>query len=236
MRLIIHFRRHSCSMESRNSLASRNFCCSIAATLRAMRDRARALLPSILMCAAGGLGQAAESPLPAPQPAASAGCLASGDGFLRARIRGALNLDIDWKNAQLECDGSPRPDGRGIRVSFAGPQQPNGRRIRVVFGVATSAEGASGRALPTNVTLIVEGEKRLFTTRGDDRCTIDQLRQERLAGAAGAHAYRVVARGFCTLPAMALDQVERVVITRFDFAGRVSFDLSSPTALPEAPR
>ena len=129
-----------------------------------------------------------------------------------------------------------RPDGHGIRVSFAGPQQPDGRRIRMVFGVATRAEGASGQALPTNVTLIFEGEKRLFTTRGDDRCTVDQLRQEKLAGAAGAHAYRVVARGFCTLPAMALDRVERIVITRFDFAGRVSFDLSTPTTLPEVQR
>ena len=202
-----------------------------------MRDRAWALLPFILLCAAARLGGAAELPLPATQPASPAGCLASGDGFLRARIRGALNLDINWKNAQLECEGGPRPDGRGIRVSFAGPEQPDGRRIRVVFGVATPAEGASGRALPTNVTLIFEGDKRLFTTRGDDRCTIDELRQEKLATASvAAHAYRVVARGFCVLPAMALDRPERVVITRFDFAGRVSFDPSTPAALPETQR
>jgi hypothetical protein len=156
---------------------------------------------------------------------------------LRARIRGAFNLDIDWKNAQLECDGSPRPNGHGIRVSFAGPQQPDGRRIRMVFGVATAAEGASGRALPTNITLIFEGEKRLFTTRGDDRCTVDRLRQEKLSGAtAAAHTYRVVARGFCTLPAIALGQTEHVVITRFDFAGRVSFDELTPASMPEALR
>ena len=83
------------------------------------------------------------------------------------------------------------------------------------------AAGAGGRELPTNITLIIEGEKRLFTTRGDDRCTADRLRQEKLPDP-GVHAYRVVGRGFCTLPAMTLDRAERIVITRFDFAGRVS--------------
>jgi hypothetical protein len=190
----------------------------------------------LILGAAPAIGPASDAVAPvAPSPSAgSGGCLISGDGFLRARIRGTLNLDIDWKNAQLECEGSPRPDGHGIRVSFAGPPQANGVRIRMVFGVATPAEGAGGRELPTNITLIVEGQKRLFTTRGDDRCTVDRLRQERLADQ-GPHAYRVVARGFCTLPATTLDRIEHVLITRFDFAGRVSFDASPSVSPPEAP-
>ncbi|MFW1424756.1 hypothetical protein ACEWAS_22820, partial [Vibrio parahaemolyticus] len=35
----------------------------------------------------------------------SHGCLISGNGYLRAKIRGALQLDIDLHNAELECDG-----------------------------------------------------------------------------------------------------------------------------------
>lgn len=202
-----------------------------------MRDGAWAKLLCVSACAlVSGAGPAAASGATAGNPAVSpAGCLASGDGFLRARIRGALNLDIDWGNAQLECEGEPRPDGHGIRVSFAGPAQPDGRRIRIVFGVATRAAGAGGRELPTNITLIIEGEKRLFTTRGDDRCTADRLRQEKLPDP-GVHAYRVVGRGFCTLPAMTLDRAERIVITRFDFAGRVSFEDPALVSPPEAPR
>jgi hypothetical protein len=188
------------------------------------------LCVSLCLCAAP-LGEAAESHAPVI-PAASAshaGCLATGNGFLRARIRGALNLDIDWKNAELECDGSERPNGRGIRLSFAGPLRAGGRRMRMVFGVATAAEGAAGRALPTNLTVIFEGEQRLYTTRGDDRCTVDQLQEERV-GALGANvrSYRVVARGFCVLPANALGRAEHILVTRFDFAGRVDFD--SPTS------
>ena len=151
------------------------------------------------------------------------GCLASGAGYLRARIRGALNVDLDWRNADLECDGSERPDGSGIRVSFAGRIPSSGQRLRLVFGVA-AREGRAGRALPTNLTVIFEGERRLFATLGDDKCTIDQLQQARLSDSgAGARSYRIVARGFCTEPATALSGTERIVISRFDFAGRVAF-------------
>jgi hypothetical protein len=188
---------------------------------------------------AAPLGYAVDAGTPAraPTSAVQAGCLPSGNGFLRARIRGALNLDIDWKNAELECDGSERPDGHGIRLSFAGPVRSGGRRLRMVFGVAAGAEGASGRALPTNLTVIFEGEERLYSTLGDDHCTVDDLKEERV-GALGAsvRSYRIVARGFCTLPANAPGRDEHILVTRFDFAGRVSFDSTGPASGTEQSR
>jgi hypothetical protein len=185
---------------------------------------------------AAPLANPAPSGTPAAAAARKSGCLATGDGFLRARIRGALNLDIDWKNAELECDGSERPDGHGIRLSFAGPRRSDGRRLRMVFGVATAAEGASGRALPTNLTVIFEGEQRLYSTRGEDHCTVDDLNEERV-GALGpaVRSYRVVARGFCTLPATALAGDEHIIVTRFDFAGCVHFDNPSGKSGTEHP-
>jgi uncharacterized membrane protein (UPF0127 family) len=124
----------------------------------------------------------------------------------------------------MECDGSARPDGSGLRLSFAGPAS-DGRRVRLVFGVARATEGQDGGALPTNVTVIFEGEKRVFATRGDDKCTTDKLQQERV-GALGGHArsYRAVGRGFCTGPASSLDGASRIVLTSFDFAGSLNFD------------
>jgi hypothetical protein len=162
--------------------------------------------------------------LPAPAQH-SAGCLQSGDGYLRARIRGTLNLDIDWHNAEIECDGGARPDGSGIRVSFAGPKHSDGRRVRMVFGVAATREGVSGKELPTNLTVIFEGEDRLFTTRGDSRCTVDELRQERLGALGGpTRTYRIVARGFCVDPASTLSGDGRILVSRFDFAGNATFE------------
>ena len=167
------------------------------------------------------------------------GCLPSGDGFLRARIRGVLNLDVDWRNGELECDGAARPDGNGIRLSFAGPLRSDGRRMRMVFGVTRAAEGSPGSALPTNLTVIFEGEKRLFATRGDDKCTVDKLVQERVESVGGdARSYRVIASGFCTEPANTLNEKERIVVSSFDFAGRVTYmprpATPSPGALPAA--
>jgi hypothetical protein len=157
------------------------------------------------------------------------GCLSSGNGYLRARIRGALNLDIDWHNAEIECDGGARPNGSGIRVSFAGPLKSDGRRLRLVFGVGDAKEGAAGRELPTNLTVIFEGENRLFTTRGQDRCTVDQLEQQRVGALGGTRrTYRVVARGFCIAPASALSGDGQILVSRFDFAGDATFEDETP--------
>jgi hypothetical protein len=190
---------------------------------------------SVAACAAVGLLLAlpgADAGTPAPAPAASkpaaqhgAGCLQAGNGFLRARIRGTLNLDIDWHNGEIECDGGSRPDGSGIRVSFAGPRQSDGRRVRMVFGVGEAKEGRSGRELPTNLTVIFEGEDRLFATRGDGRCTVDALEQERLGALGGPRrTYRIVARGFCVDPASTLSGDGRILVSRFDFAGNATFE------------
>ena len=164
-----------------------------------------------------------ENPL-ARQDLDTKGCLHSGNGFLRAKIRGAVNLDLDWHNGDMQCDGGARPNNSGVRVSFAGPRTSDGRRVRMVFGVGRATEGRSGRALPTNLTVIFEGEKRLFATRGQDRCTVDQLAQERVGDLGGpVRTYRIVAHGFCISPASALDDSAHILVSSFDFAGRVTF-------------
>jgi hypothetical protein len=169
-------------------------------------------------------------------PAAAQGCLPAGNGYLRARIRGAMNLDLDWHNAEIECDGGPRPDGSGLRMSFAGPRHADGRRLRLVFGVGSVHEGRPGRALPTNLTVIFEGEQRLFATRGEDHCTVDELKQERLGALGGPlRSWRIVARGFCTSPASTLNSDARILVTRFDFAGSAVFE-DEPRDRPPPPK
>jgi hypothetical protein len=194
---------------------------------------ASAILAATLVLAPALNGAAAET----AAASASKGCLPSGNGFLRARIRGALNLDLDWRNAELECEGAARPSGNGIRLSFAGPLRSDGRRLRMVFGIARAAEGASGSALPTNLTVIFEGEQRLFATRGDDKCTVDKLEQERVGSVGGdVRSYRVVASGFCTEPANTLNDKERIVVSSFDFAGRLTYAPTSSAPQSRSPQ
>ena len=99
---------------------------------------------------------------------------------------------------------------------------PGGRVLRLVFGIRSAHEGKSGRELPTNLTVLLDGG-RIFATQGDDKCTTDQLSQRQLPGSPGLRAWRIQARGFCVTPANAIDGTGRILVSRFDFAGRVEF-------------
>jgi len=163
--------------------------------------------------------------LPAGPAAGAAGpdraCLPDGSGFVSARLRGALEADLEWKQPELECSGMLRPDGKGLRLRFAGPLESGGR-LAIVFAPPVLAEGEDARAVPVNVTILDEAGGRIFGTLGEDRCLLDQVSQQRLeSDDEESRLWAVEARGFCTGPARALDDSGSVVLTRFDFRGRV---------------
>jgi len=187
-----------------------------------------ALAVTGILWSPAGIATAQDSKSDAPT-----GCFTVGGGYLRARMRGALNLDLNWNNADMQCEGGPRPSGNGLRVSIGGPTGGDEHRLRLVFGIAGVREGTAGEALRTNLTVLFEGEKRIFATQGDDKCTVDTLTQERVESLAPDRAvYRVIARGFCLGPASSLLQDERVTLTSFDFAGRVEFSDDDRRATP----
>jgi hypothetical protein len=176
-----------------------------------------------------------------PAPSLGGPCLLSGRAYLRAQIRGAVRLNVDLHGRELACEGGPRFDGSGIRMGFEG--RVAGRRVRMFFGIDGAREGRPGRELPTNLTVIFEGERRLFATQGDGNCTVDRLRQERIDGprgpshsppgparagsdrpAAKVRTYRIVAHGFCIAPANDVSGKRRILVTTFDFAGRADFE------------
>lgn len=181
-------------------------------------------LPASAATGATGKANGGGKGLLAPPPTTP--CLEPArNGYLRARLRGALDLDLAWASPDMNCQGGARPDGRGLRVMLAGPPRADGRRMRFVFGIQDVPEGASARARPTNLTILFEGEQRVFATRGDDKCTTDELVQQRL-GTPGdpRRRWRVVARGFCVAPASTLAGDARLLLTSFDFASEVSYD------------
>jgi hypothetical protein len=176
----------------------------------------------------------------AVSPPAPASCLPSGDGYLRARLTGAIKAELNWGNDGTECTGAVRPTDGGIRMRFSRPDSaptgthadsaPTGAtatqpgRLVLVFGIAGLREGKSARELPVNLTVIREGQGQFFSTQGDDKCTLDEVVQEPIVGIPHrSRSYRVVARGFCTEPARAVRGQGAVLLSRFDYAGRIDF-------------
>ena len=159
----------------------------------------RACALMFALCAVTGCGAR-----DAPRSAANtpvADCLPGERGYLRAQLRGAIETELDWRGASLQCEGGARPDGRGLRVSFLGPADTHGRRLRLVFGISAGPGLGLSRAVPTHVTVIAEGQKQLYATRGEDKCQVESLVQEPVAVTSAAarsslvRSYRVAARG-----------------------------------------
>ena len=99
-----------------------------------------------------------------------------------------------------------------------------GERLVLVFGIAQLREGKAAKNLPVNVTLIREGSGEFYGTQGDDKCTLDEIEQTPLVGIPyRERSYRVAVRGFCTGPARAVSGEGSILISRFDYAGRVDF-------------
>ena len=124
-----------------------------------------------------------------------------------------------------------RPDGKGLRVRFAGIL--NGGELAVVFAAPELGIGSSARGVPVNVTLLDGAGERIYGTQGDSRCEFDAVEQRPIEDSTHpGRSYRISARGFCVAPARALDGDGSVLLTRFDFAGRVTSDDSAAIPAP----
>ena len=184
---------------------------------------------SVLLCMLSALVACkvhAQTPKPQAEAAAApppAQCLPAGNGFLRARLSGALSTELNWGNEGTECTGAVRPTDGGIRMRFSRPDGSG--RLVLVFGIAQLQEGKTARNLPVNVTLIREGAGEFFSTQGDDKCTLDHVTQDAIVGIPHrSRSYRVTARGFCTEPARAVRGKGAILLSRFDYSGRVDFE------------
>jgi hypothetical protein len=200
-----------------------------------------------LLLIACGVAGCAQKPATAPavtEPVAVAqsGCLPDGSGKLKATLRGGLEAQLDWGNAQMECDGDLRPDGRGLRIVVAGPLQERAptaldparkpgiaRQVRIIFGIdlEDTAEGPA-QVLPTNLTIIVDGESLLYATRGTELCAVEDLARLPLDGG----IERVTVHGYCLGPASDIAGTQRVHMPTFSFRALIRREAAAATAVP----
>lgn len=152
---------------------------------------------------------------PAPAPPAGAGilCEPAEAGSLRARLKGAIDAELDWRVPQPQCRGGLRPEGDGLRLVYRGSTPATGPLL-IVLGAGPLRPGQSARHVPVNLTLVREGTGEFFATRGDDKCAFDEVRQAPEDAARGL--YRLEARGYCTQPARSVDGTRSVLLSSFD--------------------
>lgn len=149
-------------------------------------------------------------------------------------MSGAVSTELAWGNQGIDCTGTVRPHGGGIRVRFAGPVGKQHQPLVLLFGISGLREGQSARTLGVNLTVIREGTGEFYSTQGDDKCMLDEVSQQPLVGIPHkSRSYRIVARGFCTEPARAVRGEGVILISRFDFAGRIDFEADDTSEPPE---
>jgi hypothetical protein len=175
---------------------------------------------SALAGASFGLTDPGHAASPAAAASGPAACLTSGDGYFRAHLAGAIEAEVDWPNSGTRCEGEPRDKPPGVRLSF---RRAHGGKtdLLFVFGITGVSKGKPAHEAGTNLTIIVQGANRIFSTLGDSRCTVDSLTQRPLDKPG---VFRIEARGFCTQPAHAVRGSSAVLVSTFEFAGPVNYD------------
>lgn len=175
-----------------------------------------------LIAHAAGADEPSAPPAPDTQPVK---CLEDGGGFFRARLAGAIDAEIDWGNDGTECSGGERPNGTGLRIAFGRTVDADGDKLVLLFAVPDLGEGKSARDIPVDITIIRQGTGEFYGTQGKDRCFLDELAQEPISALPRrTREYRVTGRGYCMQPARAVHGDGYVLVSRFDYAGRISVE------------
>jgi hypothetical protein len=147
-------------------------------------------------------------------------CVPADEGRLRARLSGGIDAEIDWAPPTPQCLGGLRPDGDGVRLVYKG-ELPGQGPLLVVIGIGPLSAGTNARNVPVNLTLVREGAGVFYATQGDDKCALDDVKQQRLGD--DGQRFRLTGRGYCTQPARAVGGDGSVLVSRFDVSAVVDF-------------
>jgi len=183
------------------------------------------LLVAAVSLGATGCGHADPSRAAADVPGAAVPstaellCIPSDTGYLRARLQGAIEAELDWAATVPQCRGGLRPTRDGVRLIFKGPGAKPEESLLIVMGIGPLRPGESRTQVPVNLTLVQEGLGQFFATQGDDKCALDEVHQE----SRGETLFRLTGRGYCTQPARAVQGDGAVLVSRFDVEALVDF-------------
>jgi hypothetical protein len=183
------------------------------------QNRSRAKFPGLALLAPLFLLIACNSPTPAAIPEASFAC--DSDGNLTVELYGGIQDTIHWQDEELDCAGMPRPNSEGARLRLSGPLGT--KTIAFILGVPDLRKGATGKELPTNVTLIEEGAGRFFATPDLSSCWMDVDRHEPL-GDETVSTYLISGTVYCISPLAELNGASSISFTELKFTSRLDWE------------
>ena len=156
---------------------------------------------------------------------ATATALACGDaGYLRGKLYGAIQVSLDWDTADINCEGMPRPNGKGARLRFAGLATGTDQQLAIIVAIPDLEREKVGRELAINVTVIEEGSGRFFSTTDLGNCLANITTQDKLD--ADADRYSVEGKLYCISPLAEINGDSSVLIPELEFLGLIDWNSS----------
>lgn len=150
-------------------------------------------------------------------------CVMAGGGYWRGRIFGATVLDIDWRDAVLECAGNARPGERGLRLFLAGRPAAGAERLLLVIGIGAQLPDLAGREHPASITVIDETTSGFF--HGSESRCFARIDSVRALPGEGRH-WRVEGDLYCAGSIPAVAGPGSVTLGDMRFAVRLSLEES----------
>lgn len=155
-------------------------------------------------------------------PINAAECVPNGE--LVTELAGEISGTLEWRSANLACEGMRRPNSEGARLRFSGPHIIDGEQKTLTFilGLPSLNVGTTGTELPTNVTLVEEGSGRFFATSDTSSCWTDVTHYE-LINSDLEDRYRITGELYCIAPLAEINGNSSVTFTELQFTGRVDW-------------
>ena len=154
-----------------------------------------------------------------PAPASIQPCRP--DGHLKTKLYGALDGELDWSAAHLECSGMPRPNGAGARLRFAGQVAGDGRRLAIIIAIPELAPDSADVELGSKVTLIDESSGRFFSTWDMDNCWTDITSLE--GADDSGDRFDIGGNLYCVAPLAEVNGDASVSVFELSFAGSLDW-------------
>ena len=141
---------------------------------------------------------------------------ACGDnGFLSTTLYGAIATTLEWTATELACEGMPRPDDEGARLRFAG--RDGDRQLAIIIALPALESGSTADEIPSNVTLIEEGNGRFFSTPDLNNCWTDITSVTPLGESTSQYA--VGGTLYCLQPLAEVNGASSVSLSELQFMG-----------------